>query len=325
MGKNKNSKSSRSFLLIKSIMIGTAAVALSGFVAVGIVSLNALPDETLPHTETSETESIAPKETVIEALGERETHEVSIISGDELSSIEESYSLTPQRFFVGALFGSDPDGTGRPTVVNEMAASFEENGLFAKFYCSAANEKKVSFIFQAEGDGTYIEQVLDILAEAGIKSTFFVTRAFEGNHSDIIRRMITEGHEIGNRSYLDPADGIVQRSLQDQMNDARNLHDYMIRTYQYTMQKYSFNEDMWSEASVALMTKMGYEVCFGSINITDDTTDPLDADSILRSLENGLHPGAVYSFHLVNSVVPEILPDLIDYCVQEGYVLKQLD
>ena len=46
----------------------------------------------------------------------------------------------------------------------------------------------------------YTEVMLDILARHSARATFFVSGHMAGKHPDIIRRIISEGHEIGNHT-----------------------------------------------------------------------------------------------------------------------------
>lgn len=48
------------------------------------------------------------------------------------------------------------------------------------------------------------EQILDILRERGVHTTFFLTGRFIETHLDLVRRIVREGHEVGNHSYDHP-------------------------------------------------------------------------------------------------------------------------
>ncbi|WP_437278688.1 polysaccharide deacetylase family protein [Sorangium sp. So ce375] len=53
-------------------------------------------------------------------------------------------------------------------------------------------------------DGPHPERtprVLDVLAEHRVHATFFVIGAMAREHPDLVRRLVAEGHEIGNHTY----------------------------------------------------------------------------------------------------------------------------
>lgn len=63
--------------------------------------------------------------------------------------------------------------------------------------------KLVALTFD-DGPCQYTERLLDGLAERGAKATFFVQGCKAEQNPDVIRRMITEGHQVGNHAYDHP-------------------------------------------------------------------------------------------------------------------------
>lgn len=65
----------------------------------------------------------------------------------------------------------------------------------------SAQEKKVALTFDDGPDTRFTPQVLDALKASQVKATFFVLGVQANAHPDIIRRIVKEGHVIGNHSY----------------------------------------------------------------------------------------------------------------------------
>ncbi len=61
--------------------------------------------------------------------------------------------------------------------------------------------KKIALTFDDGPHPRYTEQLLDGLKKRGVKATFFVTGEHASLHPDIIERMSSEGHLIGNHTY----------------------------------------------------------------------------------------------------------------------------
>lgn len=61
--------------------------------------------------------------------------------------------------------------------------------------------KKIALTFDDGPHPYYTEQLLEGLAERGVKVTFFVTGEHAELHPDIIKRISEEGHLIGNHTY----------------------------------------------------------------------------------------------------------------------------
>jgi peptidoglycan/xylan/chitin deacetylase (PgdA/CDA1 family) len=53
------------------------------------------------------------------------------------------------------------------------------------------------------GDGA-VRQLLNVLRDRGVKSTFFIAGAFAARYPDIVARIAEEGHELANHSYTHP-------------------------------------------------------------------------------------------------------------------------
>ena len=63
------------------------------------------------------------------------------------------------------------------------------------------DRKHVSLTFDDGPSHPFTGQVLDILREHHVPATFFVCGKKVEQHSDLLRRMVAEGHEIGNHAY----------------------------------------------------------------------------------------------------------------------------
>ena len=55
-----------------------------------------------------------------------------------------------------------------------------------------------------DGPAAWTSEVLDILAEHGAHATFFVIGMLVEERADLVRRMVAEGHEVGNHSWSHP-------------------------------------------------------------------------------------------------------------------------
>lgn len=65
----------------------------------------------------------------------------------------------------------------------------------------SSQEKKVALTFDDGPDTRFTPKVLDALHANQVKATFFVLGSQANTHPDIIRRIVREGHVIGNHSY----------------------------------------------------------------------------------------------------------------------------
>jgi peptidoglycan/xylan/chitin deacetylase (PgdA/CDA1 family) len=64
-----------------------------------------------------------------------------------------------------------------------------------------AEIRQAALTFDDAPDANFTPLVLDALKKAGVKATFFVIGNRVEAHPDIVRRMVKEGHVLGNHSY----------------------------------------------------------------------------------------------------------------------------
>jgi peptidoglycan/xylan/chitin deacetylase (PgdA/CDA1 family) len=56
-----------------------------------------------------------------------------------------------------------------------------------------------------DGPSEWTEPILDLLREHGARATFFVVGSVVERRADLVRRIVAEGHEVGNHSWSHPA------------------------------------------------------------------------------------------------------------------------
>lgn len=61
--------------------------------------------------------------------------------------------------------------------------------------------KKVALTFDDGPNPPYTDKILDILKREDIKATFFVCGANIKRHPDLVKKIASEGHQIGNHTY----------------------------------------------------------------------------------------------------------------------------
>jgi len=64
--------------------------------------------------------------------------------------------------------------------------------------------KNISITFDGDTNASSARQILEVLRENRIKTTFFLTGRFIGRYRDLTRRIAEEGHEVGNHTFTHP-------------------------------------------------------------------------------------------------------------------------
>ena len=89
------------------------------------------------------------------------------------------------------------DNHEQPDLGAENRKVLEENGGM----CIGASDKKYIYLTFDEGyEAGYTEKILDVLKQNDVKATFFITAHYLNTQEDLVKRMLEEGHEVGNHT-----------------------------------------------------------------------------------------------------------------------------
>ena len=72
------------------------------------------------------------------------------------------------------------------------------------YHQGAGDEHQVSITFDDGPDPEWTPQILDVLKKANVKATFFLVGKNAEDYPGLVRRIVDEGHEIGNHTYYHP-------------------------------------------------------------------------------------------------------------------------
>ncbi|MBC8184471.1 polysaccharide deacetylase family protein [candidate division KSB1 bacterium] len=76
--------------------------------------------------------------------------------------------------------------------------------LAKDFSRGSLKESKIAFTFDGDYLDNITEEILDILKQENVKCTMFVTGRYMRRYGELIKRMIAEGHEVGNHTWTHP-------------------------------------------------------------------------------------------------------------------------
>lgn len=172
----------------------------------------------------------------------------------------------------------------------------------------------------------YSSAVLDVLKKKQVSAVFFVTMGYAQKPPKLVRRMINEGHIVGAHSITHPADGMPNLSIERQLAEMRELHEYVKREYDYEMYLFRYPAGIFSEQSLVLMKTIGYRSVFWSFCyldwMRDAQADPAEA---LKLIMSQLHPGAIYLLHAMSSTNAQIMEAFIDQVRAAGYEFSRYE
>lgn len=210
--------------------------------------------------------------------------------------------------------GKLKDDNGQPV------DTIKANQMYLEYDCYfvGANYPVIYLTFDNGYENGNTEMILDILKENTVSAIFFITGDYAKDEYDLVKRMIEEGHVIGNHSFGHKDYAYI--SSEERIKDLGKLHHLMKERYGYTMNLFRFPKGEYSLSALRDVKEYGYKTLFWSFayydyNIKDQPSD----ESALKKLKEGLHPGAIYLLHSVSNANMNVLDEFIKYAKQQGY------
>lgn len=193
----------------------------------------------------------------------------------------------------------------------------------AVFYNGPANKKRAALTFDDGPDAVCTPKILDILNDKKIQATFFVIGEQVRRVPEMLKRIINEGHEIGNHSWSHPnfneltASELIKeiKSAEIEINSHTGQFTSILRP------PYGFV----TESDIQIINDLGYKVIMWSVDTLDWTG--ITDEEIISIVNRDLAEGAIilqHSFKTTTGILDgtvKALPVIIDTLTQEGYEL----
>ncbi|MCD7730792.1 MAG: polysaccharide deacetylase family protein [Oscillospiraceae bacterium] len=228
------------------------------------------------------------------------------------SDVSELYGLNTESHGYGQ--GVECDEDNCPTGAKMFNDEYNEYDSYAVF----EDTKGVCLTFDQGYENGYTPSILDTLEEKNVKAVFFLTGDYAKRNKDLVKRMIDEGHIIGNHGMKH--ESLPSLSPEDAAEEIMSLHDYVKQEYGYEMTYFRPPCGEYSEQSMAVCQRLGYKTMLWSFAYCDwDVNNQPDAASALERVSGAAHDGAIYLLHSVSETNAEILPQVIDNIRKQGY------
>lgn len=179
------------------------------------------------------------------------------------------------------------------------------------------SDKNICLTFDEGYENGYTAEILDVLKEKEVKAVFFVTYDYCKSSPELVKRMINEGHTVGNHSYTHPS--FPELSEKEIIDEVMALHDYVAENFGYDMTLFRFPKGEFSEKALSVLKSLGYTSVFWSFAYNDwDTNNQPDKTEAIQKIKSSTHSG-IYLLHAVSKTNTAILGEVIDYWKAEGY------
>ena len=185
-------------------------------------------------------------------------------------------------------------------------------------------DKYVYLTFDEGYEAGYTAQILDTLKANGVKAAFFITGHYLNTQEELVKRMIDEGHIVGNHTVNHP-------SMPDLENDKlkeeiTKLHTAVYEKFGYEMKYLRPPKGEFSERTLHITKSLGYTTVMWSFAYDDWDENKQDREDYAKEkILSNLHNGAVILLHANSKDNCNILDEVIKEIKKEGYEFKTLD
>ena len=166
------------------------------------------------------------------------------------------------------------DGEGEPPAGNASSAQLSQ---FDAVYMGDPEEKVLYLTFDAGYENGCTSKILDTLKEHQVQATFFLVGDYLERNPDLVRRMASEGHVVGNHTMNHPD----MSKLKNPDTFARELEDmaqlYQEITGQPLCKLYRPPQGIYSEENLKMAGSWGITRCSGVLPTRTGTTTPSPA------------------------------------------------
>ncbi len=192
------------------------------------------------------------------------------------------------------------------------------------YHQGAGGEHQVAITFDDGPDPRWTPKVLDILKAANVKAAFFLVGVNAERYPGLVRRIVNEGHEIGNHTYYHPNLALCwPEHIRLELNATQLLLE-TITGRATTLFRPPYAADtgptQLSElAPLKIAEDLNYLVVLENID-PQDWAKP-GADIILRRIKQQRHDGSVILLHDAGgdrSQTVEALPQILDWLHTRG-------
>ena len=193
-------------------------------------------------------------------------------------------------------------------------------------YVGDSEEKVIYLTFDAGYENGCTAQILDILEKHHVRAAFFLVGNYLEKNADLVRRMVSDGHIVGNHTMHHPDMSKITdlAAFSKELEDLEQL--YFDITGQQMEKYYRPPQGIYSEENLKMAQKLGYRTVFWSLAYVDWNNDSQPtAEYAFSKLLPRTHNGAVVLLHSTSATNAQILDELLTRWKEMGYRFGTLE
>ena len=200
-------------------------------------------------------------------------------------------------------------------------ATIDDLKQYNAYYASDTDEKILYLTFDAGYENGNTPAILEALKKHQAPPPFFfLVGNFIKDNPDLIKRMITEGHIVGNHTMTHPDMSQISsmESFQKELEGVEEL--YTSVTGEPMTKFYRPPRGVYSTENLSMAKELGYSTFFWSLAYVDWIQEQQPSkEEAFQKLIPRIHPGAIVLLHNTSSTNAAILDELLTKWEEMGY------
>ena len=211
--------------------------------------------------------------------------------------------------------GAAPIGTAGADQLKQYGAA----------YIGRSDEKVLYLTFDAGYENGYTAGILDTLKKHNVPAAFFLTGHYLEKNGDLVRRMVDEGHIVGNHTMHHPDMSTTSKeNFTKELRDLENLFQEI--TGKELPKFFRPPQGIYSDDCLKMAQELGYNTVFWSLAYADwNNDDQPSHEKAFAKLLPRTHNGAVILLHATSKTNAEILDELLTKWEGLGYRFENLE
>ena len=206
------------------------------------------------------------------------------------------------------------------------SAGIAQLAQYDAVYVGDPAKKTIYLTFDAGYENGCTEKILDALKKHNVKAAFFLVGNYMERNADLVRRMVAEGHTVGNHTMHHPDMSKIssKSAFEKELTELEALYQQI--TGAELPKYYRPPQGIYSEENLKMAKELGYKTVFWSLAYVDWNNDAQPtAEQAYSKLLPRVHNGAVVLLHSTSKTNAEILDDLLTRWEDMGYSFGTLE
>ena len=192
-------------------------------------------------------------------------------------------------------------------------------------YLGDTTQLVIYLTFDAGYENGSTEKILDILKAHQVPAAFFLVGNYLEQNADLVRRMVEEGHIVGNHTLNHPdMSKLTEEAFTKELTGLEELFREI--TGKELPKYYRPPQGIYSRENLEMARKLGYRTVFWSLAYADwDNKAQPTKEQAFSKLLPRIHNGAVVLLHSTSQTNGEILDELLTRWKEMGYRFGTLE